>query len=207
MLLYEVKFAPIKVQSAKFAPVRVLVCNRISVHPSECIPAPIIFAPLGYRFAPFRVQKYFCDCKHEYLVFKRAPLSEKVQVCSPKVQLLWHYRVQTCVKCQPINQCINVHFACTIEIIWYVIIANRQWENRKWSWFLQIKLIILNYWALVKCQLIYQYTIFKILTYLKYRKAFSISKCYPSSQTEKMGEIKGYKDSHSWRVWLETVDR
>ena len=29
------------------------------------------------------------------LEFKRAPLSEKVQVCFPKVQPLWQFRVQT----------------------------------------------------------------------------------------------------------------
>ena len=74
---------PYRYNQLKFAPVRVLVCTRISVHPSECKPAPVIFAPfIGCRSASHD------DCKHEYLGFKRAPLSEKVKVCSPKVQLL-----------------------------------------------------------------------------------------------------------------------
>ena len=82
-------------QSYKFAPVRVLVFTRISVHPSECKPAPAIFAPLGVQICTPRMQKCFYDCKHEYLGFKRAPLSQKVQVCSPKVQLVCQFRVQT----------------------------------------------------------------------------------------------------------------
>ena len=54
-----------------------LVCTRIYVHPSECKPAPFIFAPL-------RVQKCLYDCKHEYLGFKCAPLSVMVQACSQR---------------------------------------------------------------------------------------------------------------------------
>ena len=63
---------------------RVLVFTRTSVHSSECKLAPVICAPLRCRFAPFRVQKFFYDCRHDNMGFNVHPYISKGVRLLPK---------------------------------------------------------------------------------------------------------------------------